>query len=438
MKHFPLILLTAGVLAAGASADRVGLVGENVVTGAVSGIDGQGQLVIDSPNAAAPLLLRSAALRSIEFDGTAPEHPDLQERLHLTNGDVLPGLLKGMDANHIDFQTWFAEDLRVPRTAVRSIDFGIAPQKLVFKGPGGPEGWLDNEGWKFRGTTLRSTERGTISRRKVLPEQFILRFQLAWESNPNFRFYFCDDLLEEKGDADRYYFDINTSGMQLRRQSTSDEDKWKTLYLSQRRPAEFRDKNVDIELRVDRVRHLIYIYVDGELEGRFQDQIPPAPTGSGIMLMSNAGGEIKNTISSIEIYQWDATSQLHRSEGHEDPTHDAIITTDSERHGGTVQGMAEEEGERVLLLKNPHADDLFHIPLRRTSVLYFRQAEALSPQSGSFRIELADQGRIQLAALRLDVDTLSGRHPLLEALTIKREAVVSIKSTAPADDANAE
>ena len=68
--------------------------------------------------------------------------------------------------------------------------------------------------------------------------------------------------------------------------------------------------------------------------------------------------------------------------------------------------MAEEVGERVLLLKNPHADDLFHIPLRRTSVLYFRQAEALSPQSGSFRIELADQGRIQLAALRLDVDTL--------------------------------
>jgi hypothetical protein len=314
---------------------------------------------------------------------------------------------------------------------VSSVDFGVAPQPLVFKGPGGQDGWEEGDDWRFRGTTLVSSGRGTIARKKVLPEQFILRFHLAWETNPSFQFYFCDDYLKDGGETDRYYFDVNTGGLQLKRQASSEGRSWHSLYSSQRRPDEFHDKNVEIELRVDRERRLIYIYVDGELEGRYRDHIERIPKGTGIMLKSNSGGDVKNIISSIEIYKWDSISQLHRSEGHEDPTLDAVITTDSERLPGEVQGLAEEDGDRVLLLKNPHSDPLFHIPLRRTSVLYLRQGEPPAQPPHSYLVEFAGQGRLQLTDLRLDDDKLSARHALLGEVDLERDSLVRLSANEP-------
>lgn len=428
MKLLPFSLAAAGLLVSEASADRISLIDDSLVTGSVTAIDDRERVLVESPNTAVPLYLRSEVLRFVDFDFTPPDFQTHQERLHLTNGDVLPGLITGMDAKTIEFQAWFAGDLRIPRSAVSSIDFGVAPQKLHFKGPGEPEGWIDNDEWKFRGQTLTSVGRGTIARPKVLPEHFILRFHLAWETNPSFRFYFCDDQLKTGGEADRYYFDINTGGMQLKRQARDEGQTWHSLYSSQRRPGEFHDRNVEIELRVDRSRRLLYIYIDGVMEGRFPDPIAHIPTGTGIMLESNSGGEVKNIIQSIEVYKWDAISQLHRSEGHDDPRQDAIITTDSERLPGDIQSMVEEDGERVLLLKSPHSDRLFHIPLRRTSVLYFRQGEAPTLPPSTFLIDLAGQGRIQLAELRLDDRQLSGRHALLDSVHLKRDALVRLQA----------
>ncbi len=428
-------LLAAGLLATGASADRIGLADENQLTGTLSTIDARGRLVVESPNAVGPVMVLGSALRSIDFDGPPPDAPSQRERVHLTNGDVLPGVVRAIDADHIDVHTWFAGDLRIPRSAVASVDFNNAPQKLRYEGPGGPEGWINNDTWKFLRGTLTSGGRGTISRRKVLPEQFILRFHLAWNNNPRFRLYFCDDYLKIGGETDRYYFEVTSGGMQLKRQARNEGRTWHPLYASRRKPEEFQDKQCDIELRIDRTRGLLYVYVNGELEGRFKDDIAHIPTGSGIMLESQAGGETTNTIASVEIYEWDAISQLHRGEGHEDPERDAIITNDSERHGGELRAMVEEDGERILLLKNPHADALFHIPLRRTSVLYFRQGEPPSPHPGSFLIDIADRGRVHLSALRLDETALSGRHVLLGDIAIKREALLRLRTASRnADD----
>ena len=36
------------------------------------------------------------------------------------------GTVTGLDAEHIDLKTWYAGKIRVPRSSVRSIDFGIA------------------------------------------------------------------------------------------------------------------------------------------------------------------------------------------------------------------------------------------------------------------------------------------------------------------------
>ena len=60
-------------------------------------------------------------------------------------------------------------------------------------------------------------------------------------------------------------------------------------------------RGIDVELRVDRDRRQIYLYLNNEKIQRTPDPIDNFPTGSGIMLQSQAGGDLKNIVSGLEI-----------------------------------------------------------------------------------------------------------------------------------------
>lgn len=414
-------------------ADRLTFGNGDILTGAITGIDDHGRIVVESPDAPTPLLLRSDTLETAVFQQDSTFDLHNHERINLTNGDILPGEVTAMDGSHLAIRTWFAGDLRIPRSKVRSIDFGIAPSKLAYASPGGPEGWLEGNEWKFSGTgekaKLVSTGRGTIARHKVLPDNFILRFTVAWTANPNMAFHFCDDHLKSTGNADRYYFEINQAGIQIKRQASEHSRTFHTLYESQRRPSTFDHNDVDVEIRVDRTRKLIYIYLDDELEGRYPDLIEDTPEGRGIMLKSNSGHEDKNMVSAIEVYHWDAISQLHRAEGHDDTTMDSLITSDSQRYPGDALELVTGNGERLIILENPHARDLIRMPVERTSVLYFRHEEDAEAAEADFSLDLFNQGLLQLSEPRLQGDDLTGHHPLLGKITIKRGALKRVQAT---------
>lgn len=413
-------------------ADHLALHNGDTLTGSIIGIGEGGRLSFDSPNAAAPLQLRGSALAAIDFQFTPPKDIPQSERIHLQNGDVLPGEILGLNKDSLNLRTWACGDLHIPRSVIASVDFGVAPHDLVFQGPQGAEGWSDNENWTFEEHALTASSRGTIARRKILPEQFILRFRLDWESNPNFKLYFCDDLLESSGDTDRYYFEINTGGLQLKRQAADSKRRWYSLYSSEeRRPDTFPDNGMEVELRVDRKHRLIYIYINGEDEGHHHDPIGEIPTGSGIMLESMAGGDMKNIVSSIEIYNWDAISQIHRSEGHKNTDVDAVITTESERYEGIAEALVGTGADRVVLLKNAHSDNPMRIPFGALSVLYFRQASVEAASTSEFSLNMAARGRLALNNPTLTADSLTIEHPLLGQTTIRRDALMSMVANPP-------
>lgn len=410
-------------------ADQLSLQGGDQLTGKVLEIAEKSRISFETPNATDPLQLKGSAVESIQFEFEPPRNIPQTERVLLRNGDSIPGELLSLDNEYLDLRTWFAGDLHIPRSAVTSVAFGVAPHNLAFHGPNGEEGWKGNENWDFRDHTLSSSKRGIIYRRDILPEQFILRFKLDWETNPNFRFYFCDDFLQRNGDTDRYYFEINTGGMQLKRQATGNKNRrWSPLYSSQRRPESFPDHGMEIEIRVDRQGRMLYIYVDGEDEGRLDDPIGEIPAGTGIMLESLAGGDMRNIVSGIEIYHWDAVSQIHRNEGHKNKDADAIVTTESERYEGIAEKLVGENQERAILVKSPHTDEPVRIPFDALSVLYFREPEHMDTSSSDFRLNLAAQGRVGISNPVLSEESLSASHPLLGKITIRRDALMSLQA----------
>lgn len=429
--------LFALLLAPGALfADRLSFQNGDLVTGTILEMDAEDRIIVATPDAPAPLRLRADTLAFADFDQEPPEKK-MHERVNLLNGDVLPGKVTAMDGQQILLQTWYAGDLQIPRQSVRSVDFGMAPSKLAYEGPGGPEGWLNNSEWRFTSTGISSTGRGTIARPKILPANFILRFKFSWISMPNLRFYFCDDLMKEIGITNRYYFELNRGGMQIKRQAADAKRTYFQIFESKRLPPSFDNNDVEIELRVDRTNRLLYVYIDGELEGRFTDLVDQVPDGSGIMLLSGASRDTKNIISSIEIFHWDAVSQLHRAEGHEDKTKDAIITTDSQRYPGDARELVTDGDERFIVLKNPHANDLLRVPVARTSVLYLRHEKSPTKTAAGLTLELANRGQLHLDEPRLQDGVLQGHHPMLGNISLKREALLRIQApeSSPTDSA---
>lgn len=409
--------------------DVIGLADGNSLRGTVRSIEKDGRVVVESDLSPKPLLLRGDSLRSIDFDVPASPLHSHSELLFLANGDVLPATVQGLDGEALSVETWYAGSLQIPRRFVSSIEFGVAPQKQVFKGPTGLAGWKDNNDWTFEDGKLVCESSGTISRPGILPEQFILRFRLEWENNPKFRIYFCDDHLKRIGDEDRYYFEINSMGFQLRRQTSDNERRWFPLASSSRRPEEFPGRSVDVELRVDRRNRLIYLYMNGEKEGRFPDPIDAFPTGTGIMLESQAGGDLKNIIPMIEVYEWDAVSHLRRSEGHEDPETDAVVDVTGEHISGEALRLEEAGGVQQIVLKSPFADDPLTIRTQQVSSLYLKRNEDLPDASSRIRFEIQGGGRLQLSTLELGEQTLRAVHPFLGEMTFRREALQQLSVT---------
>ena len=134
LKYLLCLLTVSPLLAA---EDHIELRDGSTLRGTVRSIEGNEKVVVDSTFSSSPIELRGSALRSIIFKPGGNDSTDRQspELLHLANGDILPGSLQGLDSKQVSFRTIHADELKIPRDHIRSIDFGVTPQKLVYAGP---------------------------------------------------------------------------------------------------------------------------------------------------------------------------------------------------------------------------------------------------------------------------------------------------------------
>src|SRR5690606_1773196 len=117
---------------------------------------------------------------------------------------------------------------------------------------------------------LRIEGAGRLSRDMELPEQYVIRFMLNWRNNPNLRVFFSDPLVSINQQADRYMLQFGVSGLEIKRESTTGR-RYTTIAALSRQPDQFPGNRMAVELRVDRRRGLIHLYLNGEYEGRHQD-----------------------------------------------------------------------------------------------------------------------------------------------------------------------
>lgn len=415
-----------------ATADEVTLTDGSRLSGTVTALDDAGQILLDSELAFEPFRLRSETLRKVDFAASGPAKDLHDALLTLINGDTLPGDLRGIDADHLTLATPSAGDLRIPRKAVSTVQLGVRPRKVLYRGPADESGWSIKSGWRFESGRFVSDGSGTLSREFDLPGSFALRFRVAWRHTPNLQVYFADDSLATTGKADRYYLQLGGSGFELKRQQSNDGHPYLSMASIPSEPSDYPDSDVEVDLRVDRQLGLVHLYLDGQYEGRFADPVKSRPTGRGIMFRSNLGGGESQIVDAIEVREWDASSDRHRGEERGDTTRDVVITRSSDRGTGTILGLSPGPEGGLLRYQGPHHPDPVDLPLAEVSTLFFAHpAEPHATARPRLVLGLRGRGSLGVSSFSFTGDSVQAKHPLLGALTLRRDAVATLERPAP-------
>ncbi len=411
-----------------AMAADVSLKGEGKLTGDVTAINADGTITLVSPFSGKPLLLKGDQVEKVDF-GSPPDKVNLpDQRLELTNGDVLPVKVTSMEEGLLRVECLALGPLAIPREAVSSLQLGIIAEKQIYSGPGDFSGWQRAKGtegaWESEEGKFLAKGHGTLSRDVGLPEKFILRFSFEWQNHPNFQFVFAEG---GKGVADRYLLEFGGSGLGLFRESPKRART--VIVLLPRGVEQFAQKRINVEIRVDRSRGLLELSINGELEGRYTDPIQPFPDGTGVSLVSRSSRESGQRIGEIRILEWDDRGDRHRSEERGDGRSDSLIGRFGERFGGKLEGIRNDGAQRVYLFKSDFQKDPLILPEEEVSTV-FLGGEAKTSKSdnvGGLILNLRGNGTMRPSSCVLDGETLRVDHPLLGSLEFTRSGIASIE-----------
>lgn len=183
---------------------------------------------------------------------------------------------------------------------------------------------------------------------------------------------------------------------------------------------------VEIDIRFDRKKNLIMLFIDGEYSTQWSDPDGYLAKGSGIgFLNASSSNQIK--ISDIVVTTWNGVKDSALSIAH--PERDvALLTNGTDRFSGKVQRI--EDG--TAYFKTGYAD--VEIPLAELSKIELSSDHRADPEDGSFDWEedpasvvFKPFGLIYLNPSSSTPDTLSGRSPYLGDIKINLKSAAMLR-----------
>jgi hypothetical protein len=428
--------LTMASLTATRANDQVSLKNGDLFFGKVIALTG-GLIELQTPHSESPLKIVNEDLIRLNFSGANAESkateelPKNSQELFLRNGDSIPGEVVGLTSTHLSFQTWFTGLLEIPREQIDSVFFGVTPQRNVFRGPVGIEGWSqgNNGRWRYEDGTLTSRDKGFIGRDLQLPKNFIFSTEISWESSPNIRIHLCteDPEPQDDGTSNSYLLNLNSGGIQVKRVMPAGArgPKFQTLITSSQNLQNMSSKSCQIELRVDRTKKILQLYLDGEKLGQGVDPTE-SPEGSSLLLESLSSGSSDNNVSNIMVHEWDTTTQLLRREPRAEDELDTLSVDDGDRFSGKIISYDPTLPTKPFTVKTPLSPDPISIPLENCAVMYFTKGENSRKSTGQYNLALRTGGKLTLSGIQLGAEKLKANHPWLGKLEIDRRVMQAI------------
>jgi len=412
-------------------AETVELKNGDVLSGDINSLD-KDHVALNSPLASNPLEIKAASIDRIVFPDQAKDTPTPThtERLNLTNNDVIPCKVISMDGKNLHISTWYAGKFSIPRSSIHSLQFGISEDESIYKGDDSLSKWSMNEGnWTQSGSSYSCRGSGTIARKLDLAKNVRFSFDLSWKEKPNFVFRFCAEKNSSMTKQDTYELIFNSTGMQIRRFENS-KHPGTPLADIPIKPHTISEQRLHIDLRVNRDSQLITLFINGKMEGTWQD--PFAESKGNYIILNSRSKNGTCIIGNLQVSSiHDGSLPRHRENSRINKT-DVLLDSEGEKFSGSITSISEAEpNKRKITFAANYSADPIKVPDRRVSTLFFAQSEKDAPASPTttFTAMLAGNGAIQLENPTLKNDEMICHHPILGQFKINIKALTHIKQS---------
>ena len=379
-----LLACLAGTAPPHAVADNLFLDGAERLSGCVRAINADGSVLLETPLAPEPVTLKPNSIKKILLSDHPDKSPNATCGVTLSNGDILPGDVETVDGTNLTLNSSIGGHFVIPRTSIYSLQLGAHQANAIYAGPDGLDGWTRDpataDHWAFSNEAFHVRGSGKISRDFDLPQQFIVRFKLAWVNDPNIKVCFATALGSGEAPVDRYYLTFNGAGIEIKREASSGRH-FTPIATLQRLPKQYPGKHVTIEIRVDRLGKTLQLLLNDEPEGPFKDPLDKAPAANGLIIESIIDEASSLQLSHIELLDWNLKGERRRSEDRGDVTKDVLITGDSQRHSGALVEVKKGQEGLLYVFKSAFQDDALEVPEGEISTLFFVGKKRQLPRS---------------------------------------------------------
>jgi hypothetical protein len=436
VRHIPGMALGC-LLAAGfpAMADEVSLMDGGRLSGSVVTIRDGGSLELTTLLADGPLAVKGDQVKRVKFDTRAPAGSPGDARVELVNGDFLTASVLGYTAESgARIRVDGIGELAMPPAHLRSLSLGVRAAQVIYQGPDDLENWSSEGGrsdsnWDLNDGRFSIDGAGRLGRMLELPDQYVIRFTLSWQGQPNFQFSFADPLKEQFTRVDRYYLQFGRAGLEIKRE-TSAGRQYQTVGALNRQPEQFPNRSMDVEIRVDRRESMIYLAINGQPEGRFSDPFPNPPTANGIAMVSNASRGNQHEIHNLTVMHWNENPGPAATVERGDPKLDTLIMREGDQYSGNLQSIREVDGRLVFSLKVSFREQPLEMLGEDVAMVLFATGEGTKPATPAkqdFVLQLHDRGRLAVTSSTFEGQEARAVHPLLGELRLARDGISAME-----------
>ncbi len=427
MWNFKFILCCLSI-ATFVGAAEVSFNGEIKITGELIAMDQDGTVTLKTPHASEPIRLVPDKISRINFGNSADNSEIPKQSITLINGDMFPAEILSLDDKVLKIKSPTLGELDIPREMIGSIDIGMLSRKALYTGPKEISEWKNTvdevSEWKIDNGILINKGNGEIYRDMKLPENYSIRFKLAWDIKPNFKFSFGDPMDYTGKRVNRYYLQFGSAGMEIKRESTGNQ-RFPPIADIKKLPQEFADNEMWLEVRVNRKAGQIALYINDRLLGRFDDKTSNIPSGTGIAFKCTDAAENNSLkVSDIFVSEWDEQGDKHRIEDRGNIKEDAVIGRTGERFGGRILSITDGKAGKAYRFKSTFQENPIDLPDAEVSTVYFAVVQNTNPKEfKGMNLFLQGNGHIQISKCELNESMIRITHPLLGDLQLNRNAV---------------
>lgn len=331
------------------------------------------------PDAAAAIDLQKSHLSELQLLAEPRSHNASTNDciVRLANQDQLDGELISLNESNLVLRTWYAGELRIPRSMLDSISPSGPNRSTIFSGPTTIEGWtpgqtnalLPGSGkWIYRNGAFYASKSASIARDVKLPDVSSMSFDMTWKGYFQLAIALYTDRLQPVSLANKeaepdfggfYSLQLNTFSANLLPITHKDPIRYlgqaSMLSLSQKNSAHF-------DIRVHKQKRTIALLVNGELIKEWADPSPFAGAGSAIRFVHQGQGLIK--IENLVVTEWDGTYEEKNAPA---PPQDQDLAR--LRNGDRVFGSVAAVQNGVITINRPEGK--MEIPLTRAKRIEF-------------------------------------------------------------------